>query len=111
MNTQTDSVSLTQNLTPEEISLTVSLTGEDIPSGWMETVAIVRAPSTQQEKAKKKGAARQKKLEDKRRNEGLKKEWVPTELLELVRLLGWAEVLRRIQHKRRPLWKFWRLAA
>jgi len=77
VNTQTDSVSLTQNLTPEEISLTVSLTGEDIPSGWMETVAIVRAPSTQQEEAKKKGAARQKKLEDKRRNEGLKKNGSP----------------------------------
>ena len=108
MNTQTDSVSLTQNLTPEEISLTVSLTGEDIPSGWMETVAIVRAPSNQHEEVKKKGAARQKKLEDKKRNEGFKKEWVPVELPELVRLLGWSEVLRRIQVVRRPLWKFWR---
>lgn len=110
MSTQAGNVSLTPNLMPEDISLTVRLTEEGIPVGWVATVAITRASAVQQPKAKKKGALRQKKLEDKRRDEGLKKEWVPKELIELGQLIGWPEVLRRAKTKR-FVWKFWKAVA
>lgn len=59
MTTEQKIVSLTHNnLTIASVSLE-----EGIPSGWMETVAIVRSPDVNiQKRKRKKGAERQKRL-------------------------------------------------
>jgi hypothetical protein len=86
-------VSLTQSLTDEGVSLTQSLT--DGPAGYKKITAFVKDDSD----PKKKGAARQKKSEDEKKNAGMKRAWVPEKILLLAELHGWDLVLKRAEKR------------
>lgn len=86
---------MTAEITADSVRLTVSLTDE-IPAGYKKTMAIVKDDSV----PRKKGASRQKKLEEKKREEGLRKAYVPLEILDLADRHGWSEILFRAKRER-----------
>lgn len=94
----------------ESVSLTVSLTDPHV-DGYKWTRALVKDDNAQ----KKKGASRQKKMDDKKREEGFKRDYVSIELIELSDLIGWTEIVVRAKREsmptRRQWWKFWEIAA
>jgi len=69
--------------------------------------------SMRHQEEEQKGSRRQivRKIRREKRDSGLTKDWVPEELVQLAKQVGWVEVVRLARRPTRQWWKFWEASA